>query len=56
MSAFYYYLIFEELLKMNPVAPFRKIYVRNYKDDANDPGRKLLTVARAPYHTQPELK
>jgi integrase/recombinase XerD len=44
MSAFYDYLIFEELLKMNPVAPFRKRYLRSYKDDANDPGRKLLTV------------
>lgn len=44
MSAFYDYLIFEDLLKMNPVAPFRKRYLRNYKDDANDPGRKLLTV------------
>jgi len=44
MSAFYDYLIFEDLLKMNPVAPFRKRYLRSYKDDANDPGRKLLTV------------
>lgn len=44
MSAFYDYLIFEDLLKMNPVSPFRKRYLRSYKDDANDPGRKLLTV------------
>jgi integrase/recombinase XerD len=44
ISAFYDYLIFEELLQMNPVSPFRKRYLRTYKDDASDPGRKLLTV------------
>jgi integrase/recombinase XerD len=44
MSAFYDYLIFEELLQMNPVSPFRKRYLRSYKDDASDPERKLLTV------------
>ena len=44
MSAFYDYLIFEELLLMNPVSPFRKRYLRSYKADANDPERKLLTV------------
>jgi integrase/recombinase XerD len=44
ISAFYDYLIFEDLLKMNPVPPFRKRYLRSYKDDTDDPGRKLLTV------------
>jgi integrase/recombinase XerD len=44
MSAFYDYLIFEDVLKMNPVSPFTKRYLRSYKDDANDPRRKLLTV------------
>ena len=44
VSAFYDYLIFEELLQMNPVSPFRRRYLRSYKDDANDPGRKLLIV------------
>jgi len=44
ISAFYDYLIFEELLQMNPVSPFRKRFLRSYKDDINDPGRKLLTV------------
>jgi integrase/recombinase XerD len=29
---------------MNPVSPFRKRFLRSYKDDINDPGRKLLTV------------
>jgi integrase/recombinase XerD len=44
ISAFYDYLVFEDLLKMNPVAPFRKRYLRTYKDGASDPGRKLLTI------------
>ena len=44
ISALYDYLIFEESLQMNPVSPFRKRYLRSYKDDASDPGRKLLTV------------
>lgn len=44
MSAFYEYLIFEELLETNSVAPFRKRFLRSYKDDPNDPGRKLLAV------------
>lgn len=44
MSALYDYLIFEELLQVNPVSPFRKRFLRSYKDDTNDPGRKLLTV------------
>ena len=44
MSALYDYLIFEELSEINPVPPFRRRFLRNYKNDANDPGRKLLTI------------
>ena len=44
MSALYDYLTFEELLQVNPVIPFRKRFLRSYKDDSDDPERKLLTV------------
>jgi len=44
MSALYDYLTFEELLQVNPVIPFRKRFLRSYKDGSDDPERKLLTV------------
>jgi integrase/recombinase XerD len=44
ISAFYDYLVFEELSQLNPVAPFRKRFLRNYKDEARDPERRLLSV------------
>ena len=44
ISSFYEYLIFEEILDLNPVPSFRKRFVRSYKDDSKDSERKLLTV------------
>lgn len=44
LSAFYDYLVFEELLQSNPVVPFRKRFLRNYKNEASDAKRKLLSV------------
>jgi integrase/recombinase XerD len=44
LSSFFDYLVFEELLETNSVGPFRKRFLRTYKNDTNDPGRKLLTV------------
>lgn len=44
ISAFYEYLVFEELLNMNVVLPFRKRFLRSYKNDFDDPERKLLTI------------
>jgi integrase/recombinase XerD len=44
ISAFCDYLVFEELMQMNPVTPFRKRFLRNYKNESADPERKLLTV------------
>ena len=44
LSAFYDYLVFEELSQLNPVVPFRKRFLRNYKDESRDPERKLLSV------------
>ena len=44
ISAFYDYLVFEELTLMNPVTPFRKRFLRNYKNESLGQKRKLLTV------------
>jgi len=43
LSAFYDYLAFEGVVSANIVLPFRKRYLRRYKD-GYDPERKLLSV------------
>jgi len=44
LSAFYDYLAFEGLVSSNVILPFRKRYLRRYKNDFDDPQRKLLSV------------
>lgn len=44
LSAFYDYLAFEGLVNTNIVLPFRKRYLKRYKNEFDDPERKLLTV------------
>lgn len=44
LSSFYDYLAFERLVSTNIVLPFRKRYLRQYKDGYEDPERKLLSV------------
>jgi integrase/recombinase XerD len=44
LSAFYDYLVFEGLAGTNVVLPFRKRYLRRYKDGYDDPERKLLSI------------
>jgi len=44
ISAFYDYLVFEELSQSNPVMPFRKRFLRNYKNESLGQKRKLLAV------------
>ena len=44
LSAFYDYLAFEEVVSSNIVLPFRKRYLRRYKDGFDDPQRRLLSV------------
>jgi len=44
LSAFYDYLAFEGIVGTNIVLPFRKRYLRRYKDDYDDPERRLLSV------------
>jgi len=44
LSAFYDYLVFEGHANTNIVLPFRRRYLRMYKEDYEDPERKLLSV------------
>jgi integrase/recombinase XerD len=44
LSSFFDYLVFEGRVNVNIILPFRKRYLRQYKEDYDDPERKLLTV------------
>jgi len=44
LSAFYDYLTFEDLVSTNIVLPFRKRYLKRYKEGFDDPERKLLRL------------
>jgi len=44
LSALYDYLTFEGLAKTNMVLPFRRRYLRRYKQNYTSPERRLLTV------------
>jgi len=46
LSCFFDYLTYEGLTDRNPILPFRKRYIRQYKADrqAPDPSRKLISV------------
>lgn len=47
LSAFYEFLIVEELVEYNPILPFRKYYLRRYKKDNDSEIRKLISVEDA---------
>jgi len=44
LSSFYDYLTFEGIVNTNIVLPFRRRYLRQYKEDYDDPERKLLSM------------
>jgi len=44
LSSFYEYLLFEDLVKANPVPGFRKRYLTSYKNRGPGPQRKLVSV------------
>jgi len=44
ISAFYSFLIEEELMENNPILPFRKRYLRKYKNDNDSEIRKLISI------------
>jgi len=47
VSAFYEFLIAEELVEYNPIVPFRKYYLRRYKNGNDSESRKLIGVEDA---------
>ncbi len=47
LSAFYEFLIIEGLVEYNPIMPFRKYYLRRYKNDNDSESRKLIGVEDA---------
>ncbi len=47
LSAFYEFLIIEGLVEYNPILPFRKYYLRRYKNDSDSEIRKLISVEDA---------
>jgi len=47
VSAFYEFLIEEELVEYNPIVPFRKYYLRRYKNGNDSESRKLISVEDA---------
>ena len=47
VSAFYEFLIAEELVEYNPIVPFRKYYLRRYKNGSDSESRKLIGVEDA---------
>lgn len=47
ISQYYTYLVDEELIAANPVNPFRKRYLRRYKEDSDTDPRQLISVDQA---------
>ena len=47
VSAFYEFLIAEELVEYNPIVPFRKYYLRRYKNGSDSDSRKLIGIEDA---------
>jgi integrase/recombinase XerD len=47
LSAFYEFLMVEKLVEYNPILPFRKYYLRRYKNDNDSEIRKLIGVEDA---------
>jgi integrase/recombinase XerD len=47
LSAFYEFLIIDGLVEYNPILPFRKYYLRRYKNDSDSEIRKLISVEDA---------
>ncbi len=47
LSAFYEFLIIDDLVEYNPILPFRKILPRRYKNDNDSEIRKLISIEDA---------
>ncbi|MGD0952876.1 MAG: tyrosine-type recombinase/integrase, partial [Methanotrichaceae archaeon] len=47
LSSFYAYMVDEELVSSNPITPFRRRYLRKYKDDNGSESRQIISVDQA---------
>ncbi|MFZ3148641.1 MAG: tyrosine-type recombinase/integrase [Methanothrix sp.] len=47
ISQFYEYMLDEDLIQSNPIPPFRKRYLRQFKDDNGREARQLISVDQA---------
>jgi integrase/recombinase XerD len=47
LSSFYTYLVDEGMISTNPVAPFRRRYLRKYKDNKGSEVRQIIDVEQA---------
>ena len=46
LAAFYAFIVDEDLMEANPIIPFRRRYLRQYKDNGSDP-RQLISIDQA---------
>jgi len=46
LSAFYAFMVDEDLMEANPVVPFRRRYLKQYKDNGSEP-RQLISIDQA---------
>jgi len=46
LSAFYSFVVDEDLMQSNPILPFRRRYLRQYKDNGSEP-RQLISIDQA---------
>lgn len=47
LGAFYAFLLDEDLIATNPIPPFRRRYLRQYKDDNGSEPRQLISIDQA---------
>lgn len=47
LSQFYAFLVDEEIMQANPIQPFRKRYLRKFKDDNGSEARQIITIDQA---------
>ena len=47
LSSFYTYMVDEELITSNPITPFKRRYLRKYKDENTSDARQIISVEQA---------
>jgi len=47
ISGFYAFMVDEEMISSNPITPFRKRYLRKFKDNTGSDVRQLISIEQA---------